>query len=157
MSAEDEPQALGDLRFRSLLVAVDGSSSSELALSEAVRAARFDNAAVTILTVEPDIASEAFRWSSGGVPSAGSLQDSARDDAEKTIREAVARIPEDIPVTKIHRFGKAGPEIVAQSEEGDYDAILLGARGVGRVGSLLGSVSQYVMHHAETPVIVARA
>ena len=63
----------------------------------------------------------------------------------------------DIPVTKCLRHGKAGPEIVAQSKEHDYDAILLGARGVGRVGALVGSVSSYVMHHADTAVFVAHA
>jgi nucleotide-binding universal stress UspA family protein len=46
---------------------------------------------------------------------------------------------------------------VAQSREHDYDAILLGARGVGRVGALIGSVSSYVMHHADTAVFVAHA
>ena len=37
------------------------------------------------------------------------------------------------------------------------DAILLGARGVGRVGALVGSVSSYVMHHSDTAVFVAHA
>jgi nucleotide-binding universal stress UspA family protein len=60
-------------------------------------------------------------------------------------------------VIKQIRHGKAGPEIVAQSKENEYDAILLGARGLGRVGALIGSVSQYVMHHADTPVFVAHA
>ena len=35
------------------------------------------------------------------------------------------------------------------------NAIILGARGVGRVGSMLGSVSSYVMHHAKSAVFVA--
>jgi nucleotide-binding universal stress UspA family protein len=60
-------------------------------------------------------------------------------------------------VTKRLRHGKAGPEIVAQSRECDYDAILLGARGVGRVHALVGSVSSYVLHHADTAVFVAHA
>ena len=55
------------------------------------------------------------------------------------------------------RHGKAGPEIVAQAEKHDYDAILLGARGVGRVGTLIGSVSAYVLRHAPTSVFVAHA
>ena len=40
--------------------------------------------------------------------------------------------------------------------EGEHDAILLGAR-VGRVGSLMGSVSQHVLHHASVTVFVAHA
>jgi len=34
------------------------------------------------------------------------------------------------------------------------EAILLGARGVGRVGAITGIVSNGVMHHADTTVIV---
>ena len=46
---------------------------------------------------------------------------------------------------------------MAAAEEGEHDAILLGARGVGRVGSLMGSVSQHVLHHASVTVFVAHA
>jgi nucleotide-binding universal stress UspA family protein len=60
-------------------------------------------------------------------------------------------------VTKQLRHGKAGPEIVAEARAHDYDAILVGARGVGRVGALIGSVSSYVLHHADTAVFVAHA
>ena len=69
----------------------------------------------------------------------------------------VARIPADIAVHKIYRRGKAGPEIVKAAKEGDYDAIILGARGVGRVGAMMGSVSSYVLHHADIAVFVAHA
>ena len=71
--------------------------------------------------------------------------------------DTVERIPKDIPVVKQLRHGKPGPEIVAQAREHDYDAILLGARGVGRVGALIGSVSSYVLRHADTAVFVAHA
>ncbi len=156
----DEPDQLpplGDESLRRLLVATDGSESSELALEIAVKAARRDNAALTLLTVEPDVNAEAFRWSASGSASPAALQQEVHEESDRTLRGAIERIPEDIPVTTIHRFGKAGPEIVAEAERGEYDAILIGARGVGRVGTvLLGSVSQYVMHHAGTHVIVAR-
>ena len=154
--SDEARPALGEVALRRLLVAIDGSPSSELALSTAVRAARLDNAALTLLTVEPEVSTEAFRWSTTGSASAGDLQAEVHEEAERTIRDAVERIPEEIPVTTIHRFGRPGPEIVAAAEEADYDAILIGARGVGRVGALLGSVSQHVLHHAGCHVIVVR-
>jgi nucleotide-binding universal stress UspA family protein len=85
------------------------------------------------------------------------IQDDADRAIQSVLREAVDRIPEDVPVTTIFRRGRAGHEIVRASLEGDYDAILLGARGVGKVGALIGSVSQHVMHHAKTTVLVAHA
>ena len=158
MTAEEAEgsSTIAELNLRRLLVAVDGSPSSELALAAAVRAAKLDNAAITLITVEPDVSAEVLRWSSAGVPSIPTLQMEARLAAESVLRDIVARMPKEIPLTLLHRRGKPGPEIVAAADEGDYDAVILGARGAGRVTALLGSVSQYVMHRANTHVIVAR-
>ena len=83
------------------------------------------------------------------------LQGEADAEGQRVLRDTVERIPHDIPVTTVMRHGKPGPEIVAQAREHDYDAILVGARGLGRVGALMGSVSGYVLHHADTAVFVA--
>jgi nucleotide-binding universal stress UspA family protein len=132
-------EPIGELRFHRLLVAIDGSKSSELALAAAVTVARRDNAALTLISVDPDVVAEA---------------DSA---AERALRDAADRVPQDIPVTRVVRRGKAGPAIVAAAAEEPYDAILMGARGVGRIESMMGSVSSYVLHHADTAVFVAHA
>jgi nucleotide-binding universal stress UspA family protein len=155
-TAHEPTGTLGELHFHRLLVAADGSQTGELALSAALTAARRDHAAITLIAVVPDIVAESRRWLAGG-PDPGVLQEEADTDAQRMLRETVARIPGDIPVTTVVRRGKPGPEIVAQAAEHDYDAILLGARGVGRVGALIGSVSAHVLRHASTPVLVAHA
>jgi nucleotide-binding universal stress UspA family protein len=147
---------LGELHLHRLLVAVDGSDTAELALSAAVTAARRDNAAITLLVVTPDFLSDSRIWTTGA-PDPAALQAEADADAERLLRDTVDRMPAGVPVTRRLRHGKAGPEIVAQARECDYDAILLGARGLGRVRALVGSVSSYVMHHADTAVFVAHA
>ena len=147
---------LEELHLHRLLVAVDGSNTAELALSAAVTAARRDNAAITLLAVTPDFAAESRSWIAGS-PDPNQLQREADEEAHRLLTETVERIPADIPVTKQLRHGKAGPEIVAEARAHDYDAILLGARGVGRVGALIGSVSSYVLHHADIAVFVAHA
>jgi nucleotide-binding universal stress UspA family protein len=156
VTASEPTRMLGELRFHRLLVAIDGSQTAELALSAAVTAARRDHAAITLLAVVPDILAESRRWIAGG-PDPRSLQDAADDETQRMLRDTVERIPSDIPVTTVVRHGKPGPEIVAQAAENDYDTILLGARGVGRVGALIGSVSAYVLRHAGTAVFVAHA
>jgi len=147
---------LEELHLHRLLVAVDGSNTAELALSAAVTAARRDNAALTLLAVTPDFAAESRSWIAGS-PDPSQLQREADEEAHRLLCDTVDRIPADIPVTKQLRHGKAGPEIVAEARSHDYDAILLGARGVGRVGALIGSVSSYVLHHADTAVFVAHS
>lgn len=149
-------EQLGELHFHRLLVAIDGSEHADLALAAALTAARRDNAAVTLIAVSPDVMADVGRWPVAGTAPA-QVQEDADDAIHAVLREAVERIPEDVPVTTIFRRGRAGHEIVAESKRGDYDAILLGARGVGKVGSLIGSVSQHVMHHANTTVLVAHA
>jgi nucleotide-binding universal stress UspA family protein len=149
-------EPIAELRLNRLLVAIDGSKSSELALAAAVTAARRDNAALTLVSVAPDVVAEAARWPSWGATYACD-QTGADAAAERVLQEAVDRVPDDIPVTRVVRRGKAGPEIVAVAKELPYDAILMGARGVGRVGALMGSVSSYVLHHADTAVFVAHA
>ena len=49
------------------------------------------------------------------------------------------------------RRGRPGPEIVAHAREQTYDAILVGARGVGRVAAIIGSVSAYVLTTRTSP------
>jgi nucleotide-binding universal stress UspA family protein len=145
------------LNLRHLLVAIDGSSSSELALRGAVTAAQRDRAVLTLMTVVPDFMREAGSWPSAGAPNPAVLQTEADDKAGRLLRDTVDRMPQDISVRTVLRHGKPGPQICAQAAEHDYDAVLMGARGVGRIGALIGSVSSYVMNHSGTPVFVAHA
>ncbi|MCA9539418.1 MAG: universal stress protein [Myxococcales bacterium] len=51
--------------------------------------------------------------------------------------------------------GKPGPALVEVARVHQAEAVAIGRRGRGRVKSLLlGSVSDYVVHHAACPVIV---
>jgi nucleotide-binding universal stress UspA family protein len=149
-------EPLDELHLRRLLVAIDGSPGSELALRAAITVARRDHAAVTLLCV----ASDAHVELTGLAMAAGlqpALQAELDAEAEAILRRAVEVVPEDIPVRTVVCRGKPGPAIVAYAAERDHDAILLGARGVGRVGALMGSVSAHVLRHAPVAVFVAHA
>ncbi len=148
-------EPLSELSFRRLLVAVDGSENADLALAAAVTAARRDHAEVTVLAVSPDVLATAS-WP-GTATSPAQLQEDADAYAQRVLREAVERIPEDIGVRSLFKRGRAGPVVVAEAAAGNYDAVILGARGLGRVGALLGSVSNHVLHHATIAVFVAHA
>jgi nucleotide-binding universal stress UspA family protein len=147
---------VNEVTFHRLLVAIDGSASAELALAAAVTAARRDGAALTLIGVAPDVVAEATRWPNP-LATPCPPQDEVDAEIERHLREAVAKVPSEIPVTTVVRRGKPGPQIVAESRSGRYDAILLGARGLGRIGALIGSVSQHVLRHADIAVFVAHA
>ena len=144
---------LEDLCLHRVLVAIDGSEQAELAVRAAVTAAHRDHAAVTLITVAPDVAHDMSRLAAvAGV--APPSQEEIDQAAGKVLREAVERMPGDLTVTTVLRRGKAGPEILAEADAHPYDGIILGARGVGRVGALMGSVSAHVLRHAKVPVVV---
>lgn len=140
--------------FHRILVAIDGSRHADLALSVAIAIAERDHARLTVLTVIPNVTeSAAMAYGTGVDPVA--MQRDADNAAEKMIRAALEEVPDDQPVQTLQRRGHAGPEIVAQAKAGDHDIVVLGARGLGRIGSMFGSVSQHVLHNAKSAVFVA--
>src|ERR1700758_1930593 len=98
---------IDEVHFRRLLVAIDGSPSSELALAAAVTVARRDNAALTLICVVADVVADSARWAWPGAPPPD--QEAIDRHAEDVLREAVERIPDDIPVCRIMKRGRAGP------------------------------------------------
>jgi nucleotide-binding universal stress UspA family protein len=144
--------AAPDMVFRDILVAVDGSKDAALALAAAILAVQRNHARLTVIAVAEDVTRRP-----GALAFDPTLQQQVDRATEEHLRDAVASVPDDIPVTTLFRRGRAGPAIVTAAEEGEHDAILLGARGVGRVGALMGSVSQHVLHNASVTVFVAHA
>ncbi|GAB6876891.1 universal stress protein [Thermaerobacter litoralis] len=54
-------------------------------------------------------------------------------------------------------IGAPGPEICRYAQNGGFQVIVMGRRGLGRVQEvLLGSVSEYVLRHAHLPVLVVQ-
>lgn len=80
------------------------------------------------------------------------LTQQVRDTAE----DARGRIEDEgfeVDVTLL--AGDPGEEICEYAHKIDADGIILGRRGHGEVTELLiGSVSQYVLHHSSVPVII---
>ena len=66
-------------------------------------------------------------------------------------------IPESIPhSTEIH-VGLPGQMIASVAKEGHFDLIIMGNSGKGALDAFVtGSVSQYVIHHANCPVMIVK-
>jgi nucleotide-binding universal stress UspA family protein len=143
--------------FHRVLVAVDGSLHSDLALSIAIALAERDHARLTVLTVIPHVAESSAALGYGAAIDPVQLQEDADREAAQTMRAAIDAVPDGQPVDAVTRRGSSGSEIVAQITDGDHDVVIVGARGLGRIGSLFGSVSQYVLHHAGIAAFVAHA
>ena len=141
--------------FLDILVAIDGSEHAAQALRTAAQLASEEHARLTVITAVPPSPALAR------LTAAGAALAEVADvigDAGRQMRKQVDELPDDISVTTIVVYGHAAPEILKRLREGRHDLLVMGTRGLGRVGSaLLGSVSQAVLHEAEVPVLVVRA
>lgn len=146
--------------FRLVLVAVDGSEIGSRALAEALDVARVMHAPVHAVHVvqtgiypalmlnqlePPDIAQQA-------------VLDALEREADEILAEAERRgAAAGVPVTVHKCHGHPGAEITAQARELGADLTVVGSHGRGRLDRFfLGSVSSYVVDHAESTVMVVR-
>ena len=143
------------MSFHRILVAVDGSRHSDMALAHAIELARDGNARLTILTATPSPPGVALTG-----PAAAAIAATAagiEHDFDALLREAVDRVPDDLPVTTVHASGPPAHAILSEVERGNHDLIVMGSRGLGLARALMGSVSHRVLRHAPGAVLIVHA
>jgi nucleotide-binding universal stress UspA family protein len=148
--------------LKNVLVAVDGSENSDRALDFALDLAEKFDASVTILNVSELLAMGAVPQESSAYPS-GSIALLAKDlmaiqneIITKNVNHAKAVKP-NLAISSLSKEGDAVVEIVNTAEEGGFDLIVVGHKGVGKMRErFLGSVSENVAHNAPCPVLIVK-
>lgn len=154
--------------YKNILVAYDGSEPSTEAL--AVAKDLIDNDESTTLHIISVVAVGLL-----GIPGASSLDgtsgviadpspyddalQSAQEDAMQDIDQAIddllseARFKID---KKVMVASKAADGICEYAREKEVDMIVMGRRGLGAFGAILGSVSYSVLHQMKIPVVTVK-
>jgi nucleotide-binding universal stress UspA family protein len=141
--------------FHNILVAVDGSPDADQALIHAIDLAESEHARLTLMTAMSELPATTF-LTAGGVT--GMLVAETRTEAERVMRRARDRIPDDLPVTTLLTEEPIRLALMHQIKDGRHDLVVMGSRGRGAVrATLLGSVSHYVLHHSPVPVLIVHA
>ena len=138
--------------YRRILLATDGSDTAELAGRHAVALARQTGATLAACyVVDSHLAFGA------GIYQAEALRE-LRQQGERALA-AVGELARGAGLeaeTEVSE-GRPGEVIVGEAERSGADLIMLGSHGQGALEDiLLGSVSQYVVHHAHVPVCIVR-
>jgi nucleotide-binding universal stress UspA family protein len=136
-----------------IVVGIDGSRDSQLALEWAVGEAMVRQLPLTVLSVYHPVA--AYWGGAVLVPEDPSVADRARDEAREATEKALALFGDERPdhVTVEAVTGVAAEELVSASK--DAAMVVVGARGSGGFARLLlGSVSDQVARHAHCPVVI---
>jgi nucleotide-binding universal stress UspA family protein len=140
-------------RHRMILLATDGSPSAEQACLHAVSLAHELGATlIAIYVVDTHLAFNS------GIHSDDALRE-LRRDGERAL-ETVAAMAREAGLTIRSEVceGRPGEAIVAEAARSGADLVVLGSHGQGALTDLLlGSVSQYVIHHADVPVCIVRS
>ena len=145
-----------------ILIATDGSAYSRAAVEECCKFVSIPaSAEIRIMSVFEDV------YALAGEPAALSasfyqeFSEAARESALKSTHEAADLVREKLGDPNRHviedvRKGPPEQEIVEMAEDWDADLVVVGTRGRGFWGRMLGSVSDAVVHHAPCSVLIVR-
>ncbi|MES1914600.1 MAG: hypothetical protein MHM6MM_006652 [Cercozoa sp. M6MM] len=150
---------------RTIVIAVDGSENANDAVTWYIEQHLKEGDKVVLVTaIVPDNALP-FLAPVGEAAAAAALADAARamqKEAEQEGQRILAQLSRkfaDLPVDCIGRVvsGDARHAIIEQVEQSQASLLVIGSRGRGAVArTLLGSVSDFCLHHVTVPVAVIR-
>ncbi len=122
---------------------------------------RFGAKATALHVVGASVFTSVLAGIDGGVESAEAVAESTKGELLRTADDWLSRLAghgadrHPLPVDVI--FGDPAEEIMAAAARMDADMIVMGSRGLGRLGSaILGSVASGVLRSAPCPVLVIR-
>lgn len=141
--------------MRKILVPIDGSKNSKLALEKAGELALLSGGEIMVLTIIKDLVTHLY-----------TLENEDRKEIERVYRIQGEEIIKDALETFKDCTGKVestiikgdpAQEIIKMAEEGEYDLVVMGSRGLNAFSRvMIGSVSNRVLNHVRTSVLIVK-
>ena len=153
------------MRYRKILVALDRSPQAGIVFEQALELAKTEEASLMLSHCLPsDLQGSSLYadvYGVGLVNYSQEIQEQLRKEREEA-SEVLARYCEistaqGIPTEWDVKVGDAGKAIAQLADSWDADLVVLGRRGHrGLAEMVLGSVSNYVVHHAPCSVLIVQ-
>ena len=137
--------------FKKILVALDGSKNSIRALSNAIQLAKQTDASIVGIFVI-----QVFPTEMGLVRTlVGKALSKHSKHFMKTAKTMCTK--KGVEFLNVIECGEEGKTIVSFAHKNNFDLIVIGSRGMGKLGELfLGSTSNYVVHSSKIPVLIIK-
>lgn len=140
--------------FRDVLVVVDATHDAREALSQAIDLAQRERSRLTLITVERRLPACAYLGVAAALPV---VVPAAEAEAREIMCGALSLVPADVPVTTVVAVAPIRQALLTQIKRGGHDLVVIGARPRGRLRSLFGSLSHYLVRRSPAPVLVVHA
>jgi nucleotide-binding universal stress UspA family protein len=137
--------------FKKILVALDGSKNSIRALSNTIQLAKQTGASITGMFVI-----QVFPTEMGLMRTVvGKALSKHYKHFMQTAKTMCTK--KDVSFRGMVQYGEEGKTIVSFAHKNNFDLIVVGSRGMGKLGELfLGSTSNYVVHSSKIPVLIIK-
>ena len=154
--------------FEKILVPLDGSEHSVRALRIAVQMAKRFDGKITLIhaysvSVRPIAMPEPTTLTPPSVPimppaDFSKVVEAARKAGSAILADGKSKIGADgVTVETLLKEGHTVQEILKTARDGEFDLIVMGARGISKIREiLLGSVSDGVIRNAPCPVLITK-
>ena len=140
--------------FKKILVPTDGSDNSKQAFAIAVQMAQQFHSEIELLHVTFTPEALGYVLSTG----VAVVQEQFDINGEQSLLSTLNSINTgNVQILKKQLPGHPASVILQEITEEKIDLVIMGSRGYGPIsGSLLGSVSQRVLHNARCPVLIVK-
>ena len=154
----------GAAAFQEIVLASDGSERAQKATQVAVDMAKKFATSLTVLNVSVDLSSLMLPGEEEAVKREEAIFNQSIPDLYASrvlglVRRKVGEVAKEAGVycSYVQKRGHPYEVIVRFAEEHGSDLVVVGSRGLGGFEQMLvGSVSNYVAHHASCPVLIVR-
>ena len=140
--------------MKRILVPVDGSKHSDLAVDKAKEFAETFNASVVLLHVN-DFHQNMFNYNSAAEPQFIELFDQIANNILEMSKEKLSSLGNRVETVKLD--GSVAAKIIDYANENEFDLVIIGSHGKGAIHDyLMGGVAHKILLHVNKPILVVK-